>query len=91
MQQSRLAFLEEENKKLKSQLECVTFERDKYKMLFDASADALSIIDLKSGKFVECNQSAVQMHSVANKAQFLTLKPADLSPEYQPCVVPLIR
>lgn len=85
MQQSRLAFLEEENKQLKSQLERVTFERDKYKMLFDASADALSIIDLKSGHFVECNQSAVNMHGVANKAQFLTLKPTDLSPEYQPC------
>ncbi|MBE0365728.1 hypothetical protein PULV_b0370 [Pseudoalteromonas ulvae UL12] len=85
MKQSRLAFLEKENKKLKSQLECVTFERDKYKMLFDASADALSIIDLKSGKFVECNQSAVQMHGVASKAQFLTLKPSDLSPECQPC------
>ena len=85
MEASRLACLEEENKKLKSQLESVTLERDKYKMLFDASADALSIIDLQSGRFVECNQSAVNMHGVANKTQFLTLKPANLSPEYQPC------
>lgn len=85
MPESSYKFLEDENKRLKLELEQITFERDKYKMLFDASADALSIIDLNSGTFVECNQAAVEMHGIASKADFLTLIPSDLSPLFQPC------
>ncbi|MBQ4834998.1 PAS domain-containing hybrid sensor histidine kinase/response regulator [Pseudoalteromonas luteoviolacea] len=85
MSQNSSTDLESENKKLKLALEKVTSERDKYKNLFDASGDALSIIDLKSGKFIECNAAAVEMHGVQNKDKFLQLGPADISPKYQPC------
>ncbi|CAH9067958.1 Sensor histidine kinase RcsC [Pseudoalteromonas holothuriae] len=77
--------LEQENKELRTQLASVSSERDKYKALFDTSGDALSIIDLNSGKFVECNQSAVNMHGVLDKNNFLDLSPSDISPQYQPC------
>ncbi|BDX08542.1 ATP-binding protein [Planctobacterium marinum] len=77
--------LEEENQKLKQELDKVRAERDKYKQLFDVSADALSIIDLESSCFIECNSAAVQMHGVENEQNFLNLSPAQISPEFQAC------
>jgi PAS domain S-box-containing protein len=77
--------LELENKQLKERLDEISLERDKYKKLFESSGDALSIIDLDSGKFIECNQAAVDMHGVQSIGCFLNLTPADLSPEYQLC------
>lgn len=77
--------LEVENKYLKAELEKVRRERDKYKTLFDASADSLSIIDLDTGRFIECNDSAIKMHGVESKDNFLNLSPSDISPEFQPC------
>ncbi|CAI3970905.1 MULTISPECIES: PAS domain S-box protein [Alteromonas] len=74
-----------ENAALKRELSDLKRERDKYKTLFDTSADALSIIDLATGKFIECNTSALAMHNVQSEQDFLALSPADLSPEYQPC------
>lgn len=77
--------LESENRKLKQTIVELSKERDKYKKIFDVSADALSIIDLTSSKFIECNQSAIDMHGVKSNANFLNLSPSDLSPKYQPC------
>ncbi|MFT2092190.1 ATP-binding protein [Paraglaciecola sp. 2405UD69-4] len=85
MSQSEHAALINENEKLKRQLQDVRFERDKYKKLFDVSADALSIIDLDTGTFVECNASAIAMHGVESEENFLNLTPSDISPEFQPC------
>jgi len=76
---------EQENIKLKEQVELLSSQVDKYKKLFEVSADALSIIDLDSGRFIECNQSAVRMHGVESEASFLSLLPSDISPEKQPC------
>ena len=56
-----------------------------YKELFDVSGDALSIIDLGTGKFIKCNEAAIKLHGVQNADNFLNLTPADISPEYQPC------
>lgn len=77
--------LELEVKQLREQLNKAKLERDKYKKLFDISADALSIIDLGTGRFIECNQSAIDMHGVESSSKFLNLTPSDLSPEFQPC------
>tara|TARA_B110000211_G_scaffold156173_1_gene177037 strand:+ start:17905 stop:18114 length:210 start_codon:yes stop_codon:yes gene_type:complete len=62
--------LEQENTKLKRAIAELTYERDKYKKIFDASVDAYSVIDLSSGKFIECNQAAIDMHGVNSMATF---------------------
>ncbi len=51
-------------------------------MLFNNSADPILIIE--NGRFVECNQAAVDMLGYANKDVLLQSHPADTSPEYQP-------
>ncbi|WP_164078405.1 PAS domain S-box protein [Alteromonas facilis] len=70
---------------LKAQLVAKDTDLRKYKTLFECSADALSIIDLATGKFIECNQAAIRLHGVKSEANFLELRPTDISPEYQPC------
>ncbi|MEP7702868.1 PAS domain S-box protein [Paraglaciecola sp. 25GB23A] len=77
--------LEAEIDQLKAQLSNAKAENIKYKKLFEVSGDALSIIDLKSGKFTECNQAAIKLHGVESEDNFLNLKPSDISPEYQLC------
>ncbi|MFC4701287.1 ATP-binding protein [Glaciecola siphonariae] len=77
--------LEEEISRLKSELNRANSDRDKYKKLFDVSADALSIIDLTTGCFIECNEAAIEMHGVESEENFLNLRPSDISPERQTC------
>ncbi len=54
---------------------------EKYRVLFEKSADAILIID--DGKFVDCNQAAVEMLCYASKNEFLNCQPYQLSPPKQ--------
>jgi len=56
----------------------------KYRTLFESSADAISIIDLDTGKFLDCNNAAVKLHGVESREKFIGLEPNQLSPEFQP-------
>lgn len=76
---------DEENKKLKEQVKQLSNQIDTYKKIFEVSADAMSIIDLNSGRFIKCNQSALKMHGIESEESFLITKPSDLSPVKQPC------
>ncbi len=55
---------------------------NKYRTLFEQSADALLII--KDGVFVDCNPATVKMLGYRNKEMFLDTHPSELSPEHQP-------
>ena len=77
--------LHAEISRLKAELAKQQAENITYKRLFDVSGDALSIIDLSTGKFIKCNQAAIKLHGVESADNFLNLKPSDISPEYQPC------
>ncbi|NOU52867.1 PAS domain S-box protein [Pseudoalteromonas sp. JBTF-M23] len=83
--EDKLALLEEKVRQLEAQLATANAERLKYKTLFDVSGDALSIIDLSTGRFIECNEAAIVLHGVATKENFISLHPSDISPEFQPC------
>jgi len=54
----------------------------KYRVLFEQSADATLIID--DNKFVACNDAVVKMLCYSNKADLLRTHPSELSPETQP-------
>jgi len=54
----------------------------KYRDLFEKSKDAILIIE--NGKFVDCNQSTIDMLRYKNKEEFLNSHPSKLSPEKQP-------
>jgi len=54
-----------------------------YKAAFDNSFDAITIYT-ENGEFVDCNERAIEMFQMDCKEDFSNIKPADLSPEYQP-------
>ncbi|MGA2544969.1 MAG: PAS domain S-box protein [Rectinemataceae bacterium] len=54
----------------------------KFHLLFDRSADGNLI--LENGRFVECNEAALQIAGFTVKEQLLGLRPSDIAPEYQP-------
>jgi len=55
---------------------------NKYRTLFEQSADALLII--KDGKFTDCNPETAKMLGYTNKKEFLDTHPSELSPKKQP-------
>ncbi|MDV7340848.1 PAS domain-containing protein [Terasakiella sp. A23] len=55
---------------------------DRHRVFFEASADAMLIID--NGVFVDCNQSTLDMLGMGSREEFFKTHPADLSPETQP-------
>ena len=52
-----------------------------YRDLFEQSADACLII--RDGRFVDCNQAAIEMLRCEDKKNVLEMHPAELSPERQ--------
>ena len=55
-----------------------------FRMMFERSADALVVLDFRTGQFTECNQAAVAMLGFANRNEVLAQNPARFSPQYQP-------
>ncbi|MAE63447.1 MAG: hypothetical protein CMJ18_04175 [Phycisphaeraceae bacterium] len=55
---------------------------DRYRALFENSADAILIIE--NDRFIDCNQAAVDMLGYKNRNALLQCHPSELSPEYQP-------
>jgi PAS domain S-box-containing protein len=52
-----------------------------YRLLFEASADAMLIID--GEKFVDCNQATLDMLGMENREKLFSTHPSQLSPEFQ--------
>lgn len=57
-------------------------QRDRYRYLFDSSADPILIIE--DGRFTDCNQAAVVMLGYSDKSSLLSKHPSEISPEFQP-------
>ena len=55
--------------------------QDRYRVLFERSADAILII--VGNKFVDCNEATVKMLRYKNKQDLLDTHPSQLSPERQ--------
>jgi PAS domain S-box-containing protein len=55
---------------------------DMFRVFFEQSADPILI--LENGVFTDCNQAAVDMLGAKDKAEVLSSKPSEISPEYQP-------
>jgi len=58
-------------------------EKQRYETLFEKSSNGLSLLDLETGRFIECNEKVVRMMGYDSKAD-LMINPVELSPEYQP-------
>ena len=63
--------------------EALRESEDRYRTLVEAATEALFIIDVEIGKFVQVSESAVEMFKIPVE-QLLELNPAHISPEFQP-------
>lgn len=61
------------------------FQKRKHEILFNVSTDALSILDLATGQFIECNNAAVKMMGLSSKSEFLYSTPAVLYVDTYAC------
>ena len=57
---------------------------DWFRLMFDRSADAMTLIDPATGRFVDCNQASAVAVGIANPMELLDREPADVAPEFQP-------
>ncbi|HIK38892.1 MAG: PAS domain S-box protein [Geminocystis sp.] len=57
---------------------------NRYRTLFESSNDALSLISVTSGRYIDCNQASLALHGCITKQDFIGKTPADFSPPYQP-------
>ena len=56
----------------------------KYRDLFESSRDAITILDVSSGRFVSGNPGAIKLFGAKDEAEFISHKPWDYSPGRQP-------
>jgi PAS domain S-box-containing protein len=56
----------------------------KHKLLFDSTRDALMMLAPPTWKFTRANRATLELFGVANEAEFNSLGPWNVSPEFQP-------
>ncbi len=59
-------------------------QKELYELVFKKTASSVLIIDIEANRFIECNEPAVEILKCTSKDEVLNLRPADLSPEFQP-------
>jgi two-component system sensor histidine kinase/response regulator len=64
---------------------------ERFRRLFEDSADAMLLIDVDTGRFVECNPAAVLMMRMKSRDDMLNHHPVDLSPEKQADSIPSVE
>lgn len=81
--------LETSNKKLRTEMaerelaeKAVRESEQKFRLLFERSADAMLILD--GEHFTDCNAAAMAMMRCSDKEDLLSIRPSALSPEPQP-------
>lgn len=57
----------------------------KYRHLYEATSDAVMILDQASSRFTGCNASTLRMFGCGTEEEFCAYSPAALSPPRQPC------
>ncbi len=69
---------------LKKHADELRSQKELFDLVFDKSLSSVLIIDIERNKFIDCNEPAIKMLQCESKSEVLELRPADLSPEFQP-------
>lgn len=77
--------MEKANAELKRAFSALSESENKFRLLFDRSADAILLIDASQGpRFIDCNDASLRLLGYDRKEQIVALPPGGISPEYQP-------
>ena len=72
------------NNKLKKLNDNLKLQKELYNLVFDNSIYGILLIDLKTNRFIECNNKIVEMLKAKSKKELLEIHPSQLSPKFQP-------
>jgi PAS domain S-box-containing protein len=64
--------------------EALRESENRFRVMFDRTADALLLMEPKTGQFIDCNQAAVDMMRCTDKKEILLRTSAQLAPPNQP-------
>jgi len=56
---------------------------DWFRVLFERSADAMTLIDPETGRFIDCNDASAEAIGAKTREEVLGLSPPSLAPEFQ--------
>ncbi|MEO6226871.1 MAG: EAL domain-containing protein [Thermomonas sp.] len=62
----------------------MALDESHFRMMFEHTADALVVLDVRAGDFIDCNQAMVDMLGYADKSEVLAHRPARFWPQFQP-------
>jgi PAS domain S-box-containing protein len=68
----------------KNSEEALRESENRFRVMFDRTADALLLMEPKTGQFIDCNQAAVDMMHCTGKQEILLKTSAQLAPPNQP-------
>ncbi|MCL4432693.1 MAG: bacteriohemerythrin [Epsilonproteobacteria bacterium] len=75
---------EQYKEKQKEQKQELEDQKELYELVFKNTVSSVLIIDIERNRFIDCNESAIKILQCDSKEEVLNLRPADLSPEFQP-------
>ena len=78
------AIITKQDSERKKSEEALKESENRFRAMFDRTADALLLLEPKTGQFIDCNQAAVNLLRCADKQEILLQHPAQLSPPHQP-------
>ncbi|MBB5353513.1 PAS domain S-box-containing protein [Haloferula luteola] len=61
----------------------LVFRDEWFRLMFERSADAMTLIDPSTGQFVDCNRASALALGATDPAQVFGLSPVDVAPEFQ--------
>jgi PAS domain S-box-containing protein len=68
----------------KTAMEALRISEKKHRLLFESSRDALMMLAPPTWKFTDANQATVQLFRASDVAEFTSLGPWNVSPQFQP-------
>ena len=79
---NRIVELEKREKELARENEQLLQGEQKFRLIFERSLDGILL--LQNGRFIDCNDTALRMLGFSSKQELMSMRPAELSPQYQP-------
>ena len=68
----------------KNSVEALRESENRFRLMFERTADAQLLMDQQTRQFIDCNQAALNMMRCKDKREILGQRPAQLSPPLQP-------
>ncbi len=63
-------------------------DADWFRLLFERSTDAMTLLDPETGLFVDCNEASLFAAGARDRREIVGISPSFLAPEYQPDGLP---